>query len=168
MQDIRIGGRGNSALYQFTILSDNLNELRAWGPKIRFAMMDLPELIDVNTDAQDKGLQTTLTINRDAAAKFGLTPAIIDSTLGYAFGQTQVSTIFNPLNQYHVVLEVAPKFWQSPEILNQMYFSTSHQTHQLFQLALRNRFLLPAYLLRLIWVKIQTLRFLLTLLQILR
>ena len=125
VQDIRIGGRGNSALYQFTLLSDNLNELRAWGPKIRFAMMDLPELIDVNTDAQDKGLQTTLTINREAAAKYGLTPSIIDSTLGYAFGQTQVSTIFNPLNQYHVVLEVAPKYWQSPEILNQMYFSTS-------------------------------------------
>ncbi len=125
VQDIRIGGRGNNALYQFTILSDNLNELRAWAPKIRFAMMDLPELIDVNTDAQDKGLQTTLTINREAAAKYGLTPSIIDQTLGYAFGQTQVSTIFNPLNQYHVVLEVAPKFWQSPEILNQMYFSTS-------------------------------------------
>jgi multidrug efflux pump len=125
VQDIRIGGRGNNALYQFTILSDNLNELRAWGPKIRFAMMDLPELIDVNTDAQDKGLQTTLKINREAAAKLGLTPSIIDSTLGAAFGQTQVSTIFNPLNQYHVVMEVAPKYWQSPEILNQMYFSTS-------------------------------------------
>ena len=125
VQDIRIGGRGNSALYQFTLLSDNLNELRAWAPKIRFAMMDLPELIDVNSDAQDKGLQTLLTINRDAAAKYGLTPSIIDSTLGYAFGQTQVSTIFNPLNQYHVILEVAPKYWQSPDILNQMYFSTS-------------------------------------------
>ncbi len=125
VQDIRIGGRGNNALYQFTILSDNLNELRAWGPKIRFAMMDLPQLIDVNTDAQDKGLQTTLKINRAAAAKYGLTPNLIDSTLGAAFGQTQVSTIFNPLNQYHVVMEVAPQYWQSPEILNQMYFSTS-------------------------------------------
>jgi multidrug efflux pump len=125
VQDIRIGGRGNSALYQFTLLSDNLNELRAWAPRIRFAMMDLPELIDVNTDAQDKGLQTTLTINRDAAAKLGLTPSLIDSSLGAAFGQTQVSTIFNPLNQYHVVMEVAPRYWQSPEILNQMYFSTS-------------------------------------------
>jgi multidrug efflux pump len=79
----------------------------------------------VNTDTQDKGLQTSLIIDRDAAAKLGLTPNLIDSTLGYAFGQTQVSTIFNPLNQYHVILEVAPRFWQSPEILNQMYFSTS-------------------------------------------
>lgn len=125
VQDIRIGGRGSSALYQFTLLSDDLKELRFWAPKIRFAMMDLPELIDVNTDAQDKGLQTSLVVNRDAAAKYGLTPSIIDNTLGLAFGQTQVSTIFNPLNQYHVILEVAPKYWQNPEILNQMYFSTS-------------------------------------------
>ncbi len=132
VQDFRIGGRGNNALYQFTLLSDNLTELRAWAPKIRFAMMDLPELIDVNTDAQDKGLQTTLKINREAVAKFGLTPSIIDSTLGAAFGQTQVSTIFNPLNQYHVVMEVAPRYWQSPEILNQMYFSTFVPTPSTF------------------------------------
>jgi multidrug efflux pump len=125
IQDIRIGGRPSNAAYQFTLLGDNLEELRTWAPKIRFAMTDLPELIDVNTDAQDKGLQTSLIIDRDAAAKLGLTPNLIDSTLGYAFGQTQVSTIFNPLNQYHVILEVAPRFWQSPEILNQMYFSTS-------------------------------------------
>lgn len=123
-QDIRIGGRPSNATYQFTLLGDSLEDLRAWSAKIRFAMTDLPELVDVNTDTQDKGLQTSITIDRDAVAKLGLTPNVIDSTLGYAFGQTQVSTIFNPLNQYHVILEVAPRFWQSPEILNQMYFST--------------------------------------------
>jgi multidrug efflux pump len=124
VQDIRVGARSSNATYQFTLLGDSLEELRAWATKIRFAMADLPELIDVNTDTQEKGLQTSITINREAVAKLGLTPNVIDSTLGYSFGQTQVSTIFNPLNQYHVILEVAPRFWQSPEILSQIYFST--------------------------------------------
>ncbi len=124
-QDIRIGARSNSALYQFTIFSDNLQDLRLWAAKIRFAMMEMKELVDVNTDAQDKGIQTTLKIDRDAAAKLGLTMSLINNTLGNAFGQNQISTIYNPLNQYHVVLEVAPKYWQSPEILNDMFFSTT-------------------------------------------
>jgi len=124
-QDIRIGARSNSALYQFTVFSDNLQDLRIWAAKIRFAMMEMKQLVDVNTDAQDKGIQTTLKIDRDAAAKLGLTMNLINNTLGNAFGQNQISTIYNPLNQYHVVLEVAPKYWQNPEILNDMFFSTT-------------------------------------------
>ena len=132
VQDIRIGGRASNALYQFTLLGDNLEDLRTWGPKIRFAMTDLPELVDVNTDAQDKGIQTTLTIDHDAAAKLGLTTNLIDTTLNDAFGQRQVSTIFNPLNQYHVVMEVAPKYWQNPETLKQIYVSTAAPTPNSF------------------------------------
>jgi len=124
VQDIRMGGRPSNALFQFTLLGDNLEDLRIWGPKIRFAMMDLPEIVDVNTDAQDKGIQTTLTINHDDAAKLGLTTNLIDTTLNDAFGQRQVSTIFNPLNQYHVVMEVAPQYWQNPATLKDIYIST--------------------------------------------
>jgi len=125
VQDIRVGGRSSSALYQFTLLSDHLSDLRAWESKIRFAMTALPELVDVNTDAQDKGLQTHLTINHEIAASLGITTSQIDTVLNDAFGQRQVSTIYNPLNQYHVVLEVAPSFWQSPESLGQIYISTA-------------------------------------------
>lgn len=125
VQDIRVGGRMSNALYQFTLLSDDLQELRTWGPKIRFAMTDLPELVDVNTDSQDKGIQTTLNINHDTAARLGLTTNMIDTTLNNAFGQRQISTIFNSLNQYHVVMEVAPEFWQNPEVLKQIYISNS-------------------------------------------
>jgi len=132
VQDIRIGGRASNAQYQFTLLGDNLQDLRAWGPKIRFAMTDLPELVDVNTDAQDKGIQTTLNINHDTAAKLGLTTNLIDTTLNDAFGQRQVSTIFNPLNQYHVVMEVAPQYWQNPEILKQIYVNTAAPTPNSF------------------------------------
>ncbi len=132
VQDIRMGGRSSNALYQFTLLGDNLEDLRFWGPKIRFAMADLPELVDVNTDAQDKGVQTRLTINHDTAAKLGLTTNLIDTTLNDAFGQRQVSTIFNPLNQYHVVMEVAPQYWQNPETLKQIYVKTSAPTPSSF------------------------------------
>jgi multidrug efflux pump len=132
VQDIRIGGRASNALYQFTLLGDNLQDLRLWGPRIRFAMSDLPELVDVNTDAQDKGIQTTLNINHDTAAKLGLTTNLIDTTLNDAFGQRQVSTIFNPLNQYHVVMEVAPQYWQNPETLKQIYISKSAPTPNSF------------------------------------
>jgi multidrug efflux pump len=128
VQDIRIGGRSSNATYQFTLLGDSLEELRLWAPKIRFAMTDLPELIDVNTDAQDKGLQTSININHDTASKLGLTTNLIDTTLNDAFGQRQISTIFNPLNQYHVVMEVAPEYWQNPEILKQIYVSTAAPT----------------------------------------
>jgi multidrug efflux pump len=124
VQDIRIGGRQANAQYQFTLQADDLEELRAWEPRVRRALGELPQLVDVNTDQEDKGLQTSLVIDRDTAAKLGVTPQMIDATLNDAFGQRQVSTIYNPLNQYRVVMEAAPQFWQSPETLNSVYVST--------------------------------------------
>ena len=136
VQDIRVGGRSSNAQYQFTLLADRIEELRAWEPKIRFAMRDIHEIVDVNSDTQDKGLQTTLNLDRDTIAKLGLTMQQVDQTLNDAFGQNQVSTIYNPLNQYHVVLEVAPEYWQTPEILKKIYVSApvspgSTQTKQI-------------------------------------
>jgi len=125
VQDIRIGGRQANAQWQYTLQGDDLTELRAWEPKIRAALSNLPELADVNTDQQDKGLQTSLTIDRDAAMRLGVTPRMIDTTLNDLFGQRQVSTIYAQLNQYHVVMEAAPQFWQSPETLKTVYVSTA-------------------------------------------
>ena len=125
VQDIRVGGRQSNATYQYTLQADDLTELRTWEPRIRAAMSSLRELVDVNTDQQDKGLQTTLTIDRDTASRLGVSPQLIDATLNDAFGQRQVSTIYAPLNQYHVVMEVAPEYWQSPEALDTVYVSTS-------------------------------------------
>jgi multidrug efflux pump len=125
VQDIRVGGRQSNATYQYTLQADDLDELRAWEPRIRQALSGLPELTDVNTDAQDKGLQTSLIIDRDTAARLGVSPSLIDATLNDAFGQRQVSTIYAPLNQYHVVMEAAPEYWQSPEALDSVYVSTS-------------------------------------------
>jgi multidrug efflux pump len=126
VQDIRIGGRQSNAQYQYTLQADDLAELRAWEPKIRAAMSELPELVDVNTDQQDKGQQTSLVIDRDAAAQLGVTTKAIDTTLNDAFGQRQVSTIYNPLNQYRVVMEVAPQYWQSPDALRSVYVSAGN------------------------------------------
>src|SRR5205085_7277844 len=109
VQDIRVGGRQSNAQYQYTLQADDLADLRTWEPRIRLAMSNLPELVDVNTDQQDKGLQTSLVIDRDTAARLGITPKLIDATLNDAFGQRQVSTIYAPLNQYHVVMEAAPE-----------------------------------------------------------
>ncbi|MDE2310449.1 MAG: multidrug efflux RND transporter permease subunit [Betaproteobacteria bacterium] len=120
-QDIRVGGRPSSAQYQYTLQADNIDELRAWEPRIRQALSQLPQLIDVNTDQQDKGLQTTLVVNRDAAARLGISQALIDATLNDLFGQRQVSTIYNPLNQYRVVMEAAPQYWQNPEALKDVF-----------------------------------------------
>jgi multidrug efflux pump len=124
VQDIRIGGRQASAQFQFTLQADELAELRAWEPRIRRALSELPQLTDVNTDQQDKGVQTSLVVDRDAAARLGVTMANVDSTLNDLFGQRQVSTIYNPLNQYRVVMEAAPQYWQSPESLRDIYVST--------------------------------------------
>jgi multidrug efflux pump len=123
VQDIRIGGRGSNAQYQYTLQADDLDELRAWEPRIRQTLSTLPELVDVNTDQEDKGLQTTLVIDRDTAARLGVTTRMIDTTLNDAFGQRQVSTIYNPLNQYRVVMEAAPQYWQSPAALSDVYVS---------------------------------------------
>ena len=125
VQDIRIGGRQSNAQFQYTLQGDELSELRAWEPRIRKALSDLPELVDVNTDSQDKGLQTTLVIDRDTAARLGISMSLIDTTLNDLFGQALVSTIYNPLNQYRVVMEAAPQYWQSPEALRNMYITTA-------------------------------------------
>ena len=124
VQDIRIGGRASNAQYQYTLQGDSLDELRQWGPKVEAAMRKLPMLADVNTDQQTKGLQTSLVFDRDAMARLGLTQNQVDSVLNDAFGQRQVSTIYNALNQYHVVLEVAPEYWQNSEGLKSIYLQT--------------------------------------------
>jgi multidrug efflux pump len=121
VQDIRIGGRQSGAQYQFTLQADDLAELRLWEPRVRRALVQLPELADVNTDQQEKGLQTLIVIDRPTAARLGITPRMIDQTLYNAFGQAQVSTIYSALNQYHVIMEVAPQYWQSPEALKNVY-----------------------------------------------
>jgi multidrug efflux pump len=121
VQDIRIGGRQANAQYQFTLQADELSDLRLWEPRVRQALSQLPELADVNTDQQEKGLQTLVVIDRPTAARMGITPKMIDQTLYNAFGQAQVSTIYQALNQYHVVMEVAPQYWQTPEALNGVY-----------------------------------------------
>ncbi|NDP43789.1 MAG: multidrug transporter subunit MdtC, partial [Aromatoleum sp.] len=123
VQDIRIGGRQSNAQYQFTLQADDLAELRTWEPKIRQALGQLDELADVNTDTQDKGLQTSIVVDRDTAARLGVTSRLVDTTLNDAFGQRQVSTIYAQLNQYHVVMEVAPEYWQSPDALRTVYIS---------------------------------------------
>jgi multidrug efflux pump len=120
-QDIRVGARESGAQYQFTLQADDFETLRTWGPRVRQALGRLPELVDVNSDQQDKGLQTSLVIDRDAAARLGVTASMIDATLNNAFGQRQVSVIYNPLNQYRVVMEAAPEHWQSPEALNEVH-----------------------------------------------
>jgi multidrug efflux pump len=124
-QDIRVGGRQSNSLYQYTLQSDDLNELYEWEPKITAALEKLPELTDVNSDRQQKGLDTELVIDRATASRLGLTAQQIDNTLYDAFGQRQVSVIYAPRNQYHVVMEVAPQYWQSPDMLKEIYVSTS-------------------------------------------
>ena len=125
VQDVRVGGRQSNATYQYTLQADDLTELRTWEPKIRQALSEIPELTDVNTDTQDKGLQTSLIIDRDAASRLGVTTVNIDTTLNDYFGQRQVSTIYNPLNQYKVVMEAAPQYWQSPDSLRDVFVSSS-------------------------------------------
>ncbi len=124
-QEIRAGGRQSNSLYQYTLQADNLTDLRTWTPKLVEALKAEPILTDVNTDQQDKGLETDLVINRDLASRLGLTASQVDNTLYDAFGQRQVSTIYQSLNQYHVVMVVAPQFWQDPVALDNIFVSTS-------------------------------------------
>jgi multidrug efflux pump len=124
-QDIRVGGRQGNAQYQFTLQADSTADLYTFAPKLVDALQHDPNLADVSTDQQEKGLETDLVVNRDTAARLGVTPAQIDNTLYDAFGQRQVSTIYKALNQYHVVLEVAPQYRQDPAVLSQVYVSTS-------------------------------------------
>jgi multidrug efflux pump len=125
IQDIHVGGRQSNAQFQYTLQGDNLDELYSWVPKITDALQKVPELTDVNSDFQQKGLETQLNIDRSSASRLGLTVSQIDNTLYDAFGQRSVSTIFNPLNQYHVIMEVAPRYWQDPAMLKDIYVSTA-------------------------------------------
>jgi len=126
VQDIRIGGRASNAQYQYTLQGSTLEELNEWTPKIAAALQrETSVLADVNSDQQNKGLETDLVIDRDAAARLGITVSQIDNTLYDAFGQRQVSTIYVARNQYHVIMEVAPRYWQNPETLKDVYVSTS-------------------------------------------
>jgi len=124
VQDIRMGGRMGNAQFQYTLQADHLAELRQWTQRLTEVLRRDPTLTEVNTDQQDKGLQTEIVIDRPTAARLHLAVSQIDNTLYDAFGQRQVTTIYNALNQYHVVLEVAPRYWQSPEILDELYVST--------------------------------------------
>ena len=121
------GGRSANSQYQYTLLGDDLKELREWSHKLQVALQDVPEVTDVDTDLQPGGLEADLIVDRDAASRLGLTASQIDNSLGDAFAQAQVSTIYNPFSpqQYHVVMEVAPEFWQNPDVLKQLYVSTS-------------------------------------------
>jgi len=127
-QELRAGGRPSFGTFQYALEADQLEELREWTPKVVNALQLLPELTDVNTDQQDRGQQTTLQIDRGAASRLGVTQALIDSTLNDAFGQRQVSVIYTALNQYHVVMEVAPEFAQNPEALKNIYVSVPSST----------------------------------------
>jgi multidrug efflux pump len=121
-QDLRIGGRGGNALYQYTIQSDNINDLFRWGPILYSNLKKVPILQDVNTDQQNGGLQEMLTFDRVDAARLGQSAKSIDSALYNAFGQEEVSVIYKELNQYYVVMEVSPEHWQDPSGLNDIYF----------------------------------------------
>jgi multidrug efflux pump len=120
-QDLTIGGRFGGAQYQYTLQGENLDELNNWSPRLLEKMRTLPELRDVNTDQQEHGLQAKLDIDRDTASRLGVSPQALDNALYDAFGQRQVSTMYRPLNQYHVVMEVAPQFQQTPEALQNIY-----------------------------------------------
>jgi multidrug efflux pump len=124
-QDIRVGGRQSNAQYQYSLQSDSLADLRTWAPRLLAALQHNPQLADVSSDQQEKGLEIRLSIDRATAARLRLLPSTIDNTLYDAFGQRAVSTIYNPLNQYHVVMEVAPQYWQDPRTLDELYVSTS-------------------------------------------
>jgi len=121
VQDVRVGGRMGGAQYQYTLQADDAKELFTWAPKILRSFRQVHELTDVNSDQQDKGLQASLVIDRETASRLGVTPQAIDATLYDAFGQRPVSTMYTSLNQYHVILEVAPEFWQNPTGLRSVY-----------------------------------------------
>jgi multidrug efflux pump len=121
VQDFRAGGRQSNAAYQFTLQADDLQDLRTWTPRLQQALQDVKEVADVNTDQQERGLQMSLVIDRPTASRLGVTTRAIDTALYLAYGQAVVSTIYATLNQYRVVMEVAPQYWQSPESLNGIY-----------------------------------------------
>jgi multidrug efflux pump len=128
VQDVRVGGRQSNATYQYTLEADDLTALKTWATKLAAALEQAPSLTDVNTDQQDHGLQSYVTINRDTAAQLGLTPTDVDNALYDAYGQRQVSTIYKDLNQYYVVMEVDPKFAHDPTVLKDLYIPVHAST----------------------------------------
>jgi multidrug efflux pump len=120
-QDVRVGGRFGAAQYQYTMRGDNLKDLTAFAPRMLQQFRTIPVIADVNSDQQDRGLQAYVQYDRETAARFSISPQLVDNTLYDAFGQRQVSTMYSALNQYHVVMEVAPEFWQNPVFLRQIY-----------------------------------------------
>jgi multidrug efflux pump len=120
-QDLRIGGRQSNADYQFTMRSDSVQDLTTWGPRMLTALHTIPIIADVNSSLQNHGLQVYVDYDRKTAARFGISPQLIDNTLYDAFGQRPVSTMYTSLNQYHVIMEAAPQYWQNPEILRRIY-----------------------------------------------
>lgn len=127
MQEIRIGGRQSLSQYQFTLQADDTSQVLTWTPKLVEALRKCPELTDLNSDQQQNGLQADLKIDRLTIGRFGLLPSAVDNTLYDAFGERQVSTIYNAMNQYAVVMEVAPEYWQNPDTLKKLYVSTAGQ-----------------------------------------
>ena len=123
-QDLRVGGRMSSAQYQFALRGDNLAELQDFAPRMLEELKGIPIIADVNSDQQNRGLQALVEYDRPTAARFGISPQLFDNTLYDAFGQRQVSTMYTSLNQYHIVMEAAPEFWQDPQFLKQIYVFT--------------------------------------------
>ena len=128
VQDIRVGGRPSASQYQFTLQGDELNELYDWAPKVKDKIGTLHGIVDVSTDQQVKGLQAKLSVDRVTAGRLGITQQDVDNTLYDAFGQRQVSTMYTPLNQYHVVMEVDRQFGQNPDALKSIYLRGKNGT----------------------------------------
>ena len=154
-QDLRVGGHSSAALYQFTMRGDNVEDVNTYAPKMYEALRKIPIIADVNSDQQDRGLQSWVTYDRVQAGAFGISPQLIDATLYDAFGQRQVSTMYTALNQYHVVMEVAPEYWQNPQTLRDVYVRApsgamvplnafSHYEPQLAPLSVNHLGLFPA------------------------
>ncbi|HEY6419239.1 MAG TPA: efflux RND transporter permease subunit, partial [Candidatus Binataceae bacterium] len=125
VQDVQVGGRMANAQYQYTLQSDDLNQLNKWAPLLLRKIRTIPLLVDVSSDQQNSGLEASVVVDRDTASKLGLTQQVVDDTLYDAFGQRQVSTMYTQLNQYHVVMEVAPQFWQSPDSLQDIHVKSN-------------------------------------------
>jgi multidrug efflux pump len=125
VQDVRIGGRSSAAQYQYTIQSENLQELNEWGPKMLKTMRGIHQLTDVTSDAQNNGLAANLVIDRPTASRLGITPQGIDSILYDAFGEREIATTYTPINQYFIIMEVQPRFWQDPTGLRDVYAPSS-------------------------------------------
>lgn len=125
VQDLRIGGMASAAQYQYTLQGDQLRDLLTWAPQVEQRLRAIPGLADLNSNQQDKGMQSTVVIDRNTASRLGITPQLIDDTLYSAFGQRQVSIMYTLLNQYHVIMEVEPRYWQRPETLRDIYVHSS-------------------------------------------